>query len=135
MQSQVYLAGPGNQYDPWRSVIKKISGFKFYDPDTDSDQSSSKMFFPQDLTAIRNSKILIANPGTAPAEGTWIEIGYFHALNTKKPGDFCNNLIIIWNKDRVSWSIEFIKKTGHVVETVEEAIYKLQELKLQRLIY
>lgn len=129
MNPQVYLAGPGNQYDPWRSVVKKIKGFKFYDPDTDSDQSSSETFFPQDLTAIKNSEILIANPGTAPAEGTWIEIGYFYALNTKKTGDFCNNLIIIWNKDRVSWSIEFVKKTGHVVRTVGEATSMLQKLK------
>lgn len=127
MKPQVYLAGPGNKYDPWRSEFKKIGDFKFYDPDTDSDQTSSETFFPQDLTAIKNSKFLVANPGIKPSEGTLIEIGYFYALNTKKPGEFCKNLIIIWNKDRVSWSIEFVKKTGYVVGTVEEAINKLQE--------
>lgn len=128
MKPQIYLAGPGNQYDTWRSEFKKIKDYKFYDPDTDSDQSSSETFFPQDLTAIKNSKILIANPGLAPSEGTWIEIGYFYALNVKKQGDFCNNLIIIWNNERLPWSIEFIKKAGHVVATVEEAIKLLQRL-------
>lgn len=128
MKPQVYLAGPANRYDPWRSEFKKINGFKFYDPDTDSDQTSSKTFFPQDLSAIRNSKILIASPGLAPAEGTWIEIGYFYALNVKKHGDICNNLIIIWNKERLPWSIEFVKKTGNVVSTTEEAIKLLQQL-------
>ena len=128
MKPQVYLAGPGNRYDPWRSEFKKIEGFKFYDPDIDSNQTSSETFFPQDLTAIKNSKFLIANPGIAPAEGTLIEIGYFYALNTKDPGDFCKNLIIIWNKDRITWSIEFVKKTGFVVETVDEAMTKLLEI-------
>lgn len=127
MKPQVYLAGPGNKYDPWRSEFKKIKGFNFYDPDTDSDQSSSETFFPQDLTAIKNSQYLVANPGTSPSEGTLIEIGYFYALNTKNPGDFCNNLIIIWSKDRIRWSIEFVKKTGQVVGTVEEAIKLLQQ--------
>ncbi len=125
---EVYLAGRPNQYDDWRKSFKNIEGFSFYDPDTDSDQSSPDMFFPQDLEAISKADFLIVNPGTAPSEGTWIEVGYFLALNTKIPGDRCKNMIIIWDKERIDWSIEFVKKAGFVVNTVDEAVKKLQQI-------
>lgn len=125
---KVYLAGQPNQYDNWRKNFENIKGFDFYDPDTDSDQSSPNIFFPQDLKAVSEADILIANPGTPPSEGTWIEVGYFLALNTKTPGEQCKNIIIIWNEDRVKWSIEFVKKVGYVVNTAEEAVEKLQQI-------
>lgn len=72
---------------------------------------------------------MVANPGIAPSEGTWIEIGYFYALNTKNPGEFCKRLIIIWKESRKpTWSIDFVKKTGFVVGSLEEAINKLQKI-------
>ena len=75
---------------------------------------------------------MVANPGMAPSEATWIEIGYFYANNTHKPGDFCDKLIIIWQETRnPKWSIEFVKKTGFVVRTFEEAKMKLCELLTQ----
>jgi hypothetical protein len=80
------------------------------------------------LTAVSEADFLVANPGTAPSEGTWIEIGYFLALNTKTPGEICKKLIIIWNKDRINWSIEFVKKVGYIVNTPEEAAEKLKEI-------
>lgn len=80
------------------------------------------------MQAVSDADILIANPGLAPSEGTWIEIGYFLARNNTVPGEKCNNLIIIWDKGRLDWSIEFVKKAGHVVRTVEEAIKKLREI-------
>jgi nucleoside 2-deoxyribosyltransferase len=129
MKTKVYLAGQSNQYDSWRSEFKKLEGFEFYDPDIDSDQSSPETFFPQDLEAIQNADILVANPGTKPSEGTWIEIGYFLALNTKTPGETCKNMIIIWSDDREpKWSIEFVKKAGKVVSSAEEAVKELQKL-------
>ncbi len=124
---KVYLAGQPKEYDNWKTNFENIGGFDFYDPDIDSDQSSPDAFFPQDLKAVSEADFLIANPGLKPSEGTWIEIGYFLALNTKTPGEKCKNLIIIWNKERIDWSIEFVKKTGFMVNTVEDAIKKLQE--------
>jgi hypothetical protein len=128
MVKKVYLAGQANEYDPWRNQFKNLKGYDFYDPSTDSDQSSPETFFPQDLQAIRSANFLVANPTDKPSEGTWIEIGYFYALNTKKPGDFCKKLIIIWNKDRKPWSLEFVKKAGYVVSTISEAVKKLKEI-------
>ena len=127
---KVYLAGQPSEYDTWKNSFKDIKGFEFYDPEIDSDQSSSETFFPQDLKAVSEADILIANPGLAPSEGTWIEIGYFLALNSKTPGEKCKRLIIIWNKERVNWSIEFVKKAGVIVSTVQEAIDTLKGIKV-----
>lgn len=129
VKPKVYLAGQPNQYDDWRAKFKKLKGFDFYDPDSDSDQSSPETFFPQDLKAVRSADILVANPGTKPSEATWIEIGYFLANNTKSPGDPCEKLIIVWMDERLpKWSIDFVKKAGKVVNTIDEAINELQEL-------
>lgn len=127
---KVYLAGQANEHDnDWKESFKKLDGFDFHDWEFDSDQTSPDTFFPDDLNGIKKADIMVANPGIAPSEGTWIEIGHFHALNTKKPGDFCDRLIIVWNKERnPRWSIEFVKKTGCVVDSVEEALKKLKEL-------
>ena len=127
---KVYLAGQPSEYDTWKNSFKDIKGFEFYDPEIDSDQSSSETFFPQDLKAVSEADILIANPGLAPSEGTWIEIGYFLALNSKTPGEKCKRLIIIWNKERVNWSIEFLRKAGIIVPTVQEAIDTLKGIKV-----
>ncbi len=128
---KVYLAGQPAQYENnWRETFKCLEGFNCYDPEFDSDQTSSETFFPQDLQAVKEAEFLVANPGIAPSEGTMIEIGYFYALNTKKPGEFCDKLIIIWKEGRPSWSIEFVKKAGHIVTTLEEAREKLRELTL-----
>lgn len=130
MKKKVYLAGQSNEYEKnWKEKFKKIPGFDFYDWEFDSDQSSPDTYFPEDLTGIKNAKYMVANPGIAPSEGTWIEIGYFYAMNTKKPGDSCNRLIIVWKKDRKPvWSIDFVKKTGYVVSSVPAAIKKLKEI-------
>lgn len=127
---KVYLAGNPNQYaNNWKHRFQNISGFEFYDPEIHSDQSSPDTFFPQDLQAVNAADIMVANPGIGPAEATWIEIGYFLAKNTVNPGDTCKNLIIIWLKEREpKWSIKFVEKAGFVVETVEEAVKKLQTL-------
>ena len=127
---KVYLAGQLNQYDNnWKDEFIKIKGFKFYDPEIDSDQTSSETFFPQDLIAVHNSDILVANPGITTSEATWVEVGYFLATHTKNAGDTCGNLIIVWKDEREpKWSIEFIKKTGYLVRTLEEAKSKLKEL-------
>lgn len=127
---KVYLAGQPNQYDNnWKKKFAKVRGFTFYDPEIDSDQSSPETFFPQDLVAVHDADILVANPGIATSEGTWIEIGYFLATHTKKPGATCKNLIIIWKKEREPrWSIEFVKKAGTMVTTLQKA--KIELLKL-----
>lgn len=126
---KVYLAGQPAEYENnWRETFKALKEFDCFDPEIDSDQSSSETFFPQDLEAIKRADFLVANPGVAPSEGTWIEIGYFYALNTKKPGDFCDKLIIIWKEERPKWSIEFVKKAGFMVKDIEEAKNKLKEL-------
>jgi hypothetical protein len=128
---KVYLAGQFSRYSNWKEEFRNIKGFDFYDPEIDSNQSCAETFFPQDLQAVSQADILIANPGITPSEGTWIEVGYFLALNTKQPGEKCKSLIIIWDKERVDWSIEFVKKTGYVVNTVKGAILKLEEISLQ----
>jgi len=125
---KVYLAGQPAEYDDWKTNFENLDGFDFYDPEIDSNQSSSDTFFPQDLKAVSEADFLIANPGLTPSEGTWIEVGYFLALNTTTPGDRCKNLIIIWKKGRVDWSIEFVRKAGFIVSTTEEAIGKLYEI-------
>ncbi len=127
---KVYLAGQPNEYEnDWKELFKKLDGFDFYDWEFDSDQTSPDTFFPDDLNGIKNADILVANPGTKPTEATWIEVGYFYGLNTKSPGDFCDKLIIVWGKDRnPRWSIEFVKKTGYVVNSVQEALEKLKEI-------
>lgn len=127
---KVYLAGQSNShYQNWKEEFKKLSEFTFHDWEFDSDQTSPDTFFPDDLKGISTSNYLIANPGIAPSEATWIEIGYFYSLHTKQPGDFCNDLIIIWLDERQpQWSIEFVKKTGHLVRSIDEAIAKLKEI-------
>lgn len=126
----VYLAGQSNEYEnDWKERVKVVHGFRFYDWELDSDQTSPETYFPDDLRAVNAASILIANPGTAPSEATWIEIGAFYAKNTE-PGSFCERLIIIWKDERnPKWSIEFVRKAGKVVSTVEEAIVALQQLK------
>lgn len=126
---KVYLAGQPAEYDGWKEKIKKLVGFDFFDWELDSDQSSPDTFFPDDLRAVHDSDILVANPGTSPSEATWIEVGYFLATHTDNPGDTCKNLIMIWQEEREpKWSIEFVEKAGHLVETLEEAKEKLLEL-------
>jgi len=127
---RVYLAGQPNQYDHnWKEEFKKIDGLDFYDPEIDSDQTSSETFFPQDLIAVHNSDILVANPGIATSEATFIEIGYFLATHTNNPGETCKNMIVVWKDEREpKWSIEFVRKAGLLVTTLEEARSKLQEL-------
>jgi|SRR3990167_2884856 len=93
---KVYLAGQANMYEnDWKEDFKKLGGFKCYDWEFHSDQSSPDAFYPDDLRAVKDAEILVANPGVAPSEATWIEIGYFLANNTEKPGDTCEKLIII----------------------------------------
>ncbi len=123
--------GQPNRYDnDWKEVFKKLPYFEYYDWEFDSDQTSPDTYFPDDLKGIYSADILVANPGIAPSEATWIEIGIFYAKNIKNPGEQCNNLIIIWKDDRnPKWSIEFVKKAGIVVSTFEEAIEELKKLK------
>ncbi len=130
MKLKVYLAGQTNEYEnDWKEEFKKLKGFEFYDWEFQSDQTSPDTFFPDDLRAVKNADILVANPGIAPSEATWIEIGYFLALNTREPGDTCKRLIIIWKDEREpKWSIEFVKKAGMVVSTVKEAVIELKRL-------
>ena len=127
---KVYLAGQANEYENnWKEVFKKLEGFEFYDWEFQSDQSSPDLFFLEDLKAIKKADVLVANPGVAPSEATWIEIGYFLANNTEKPGDTCKKLIIIWKNERLpNWSIEFVKKAGKVVNNIEEAREELKKL-------
>jgi hypothetical protein len=128
MKKKVYLAGQSNEHDNnWKEKVKELSDFIFHDWEFDSDQTSPETYFPDDLSGVKSSDHMIANPGIAPSEGTWVEIGYFYSFHTKSPGDFCNNLIIVWNDERnPKWSIEFVKKVGHVVASVDEAIEKLK---------
>jgi len=127
---KVYLAGQSNEYDNnWKELFKALPDFNFYDWEFDSDQTSPDTYFPDDLNGVKRSDILVANPGVAPSEATWMEVGFFYANNVEKPGDFCKNLIIIWQKDRIDWSIDFVKKAGIVVETFEEALEELKKLK------
>lgn len=128
---KVYLAGQPNEYDNgWKDVFKKIPGFVFHDWEIDSDQTSPETFFPDDLKGIYASDIMVANPSLKPSEATWIEIGVFYRNNVQNPGDFCKNLIIVWKEDRnPKWSIEFVKKAGIVVESVDRAIEELMKLK------
>lgn len=127
---KVYLGGQPNKYEnDWKEKFKKLDGFDFHDWEIDSNQASPDTFFPDDLNGVKSADFMVANPGLATSEGAWIEIGYFYANNTKLPGDFCDKLIIVWREDRnPKWSIEFIRKAGFVVASVEEAINKLKEL-------
>lgn len=123
---RVYLAGQSNEYENnWKEVFKDIKGCNFHDWEIHSDQTSPDTYFPDDLKGVKAANFLVANPGLVPSEGTWIEIGYFYGNNVQNPGDFCNNLIIVWSKDRQPWSIDFVKKTGHIVSTAQEAKEKL----------
>ena len=127
---KVYLAGQPNEYDNnWKENLKAMEDFDFYDWEFDSDQTSLDTFFPDDLMAVKNADFMVANPGTAPSEGTWIEVGYFYANNVSNPGNFCDKLIIVWKEDRMpKWSIDFVKKTGFLVGSIKEAQEKLKEL-------
>lgn len=127
---KVYLAGQANEYENnWKEEFKKMEGFTFHDFEFDSDQTSPDTYFPDDIKGIQSVNFLVANPGIAPSEATWIEIGYFYALNTKSVGEFCNKLIIIWKPERnPKWSIDFVQKTGWVVNSVEEAKKKLTKI-------
>jgi hypothetical protein len=128
---KVYLAGQWNEYlNNWKDSFKKIDEFDFYDPEVDSDQNHVDKYFVDDLRGVRKADIMVANPGIIVSEGTWIEIGYFYALNTKKLGDFCHKLIIIWDKKRKpKWSLDFIKKMGIVVDSKNKAIKELLKIK------
>lgn len=128
--NKVYLAGQSNEHDnDWKKIFSGMEDCIFHDWEIDSDQTSPDTYFPDDMKGVNNSDYLVANPGIAPSEATWIEIGYFYSKHIKNPGDFCNNLIIVWqDKRNPKWSIDFIKKTGYVVNTVQEAKEKLLEI-------
>lgn len=130
MKIKAYLAGQSNEHDNnWKEIFQNINDCDFFDWEIDSDQTSPDTFFPDDLKGIKSCNYMIANPGIAPSEATWIEIGYFYANNVKIPGDFCSKLIIIWQQNRnPKWSIEFVKKTGYIVNTAQEAKEKFCEL-------
>jgi nucleoside 2-deoxyribosyltransferase len=132
---KVYLAGQPNEYDNnWKESFKDIKGYDCYDWEFDSDQTSPDTFFPDDLNGVENADFMVANPGTAPSEATWIEVGYFLAKNTKKPGDTCKQLIIVWRDDRnPKWSVDFVKKAGHVVNSIAEAREKLCKLTKEKI--
>lgn len=129
-KKKVYLAGQANEYEnDWKEEFKKMEEFQFHDWEFDSDQTSPDTYFPDDLKGIKNADLMVAHPGVVSSEGTWIEIGYFYAQNTKTPGDFCDKLIIIWKPEREpKWSLDFVQKTGWIVSSVEEAKKKLVEL-------
>jgi len=96
---KVYLAGQWNEYlDNWKESFKKMKEFDFYDPEFDSRQDHIDKYFINYLKGVKEADIMIANPGLIVSEGTWIEVGYFYALNTKKVVDFCDKLIIVWDK-------------------------------------
>lgn len=124
------MAGQSNEHDSnWKELFKRVEGLNCYDWELDSDQTSPDTYFPDDLKGVRSADFLVANPGIAPSEATWIEIGYFYSLNTKNPGDFCEKLIIIWKPERQPvWSIKFVKKVGFIVSSTSEALEKLKEL-------
>lgn len=126
---KVYLAGQWNKHDNnWKKLFD-LPECKFHDPEIHSDQTSPDTYFPEDLQGVRNADIMIANPGVAPSEGTWIEIGYFYATHVQVHGDRCENLIIVWQDGRAPrWSFDFVNKTGIVVATVEEARERLKRL-------
>lgn len=128
---KVYLAGQSNEYENnWKEEFKKLEGFEFHDWEFDSDQTSPDTYFPDDIRAVQSADIMVANPGIVSSEGTWIEIGHFHARNTKEAGERCEKLIIIWKDEREpKWSIDFVKKTGVVVSSVEEVIRLLETFK------
>ena len=127
---KVYLAGQSNEHDSnWKDIFNDIESCDFHDWEIHSNQTSPDTYFPDDLNGVKSAKFLIANPGIAPSEGTWIEIGYFYGNNVENPGDFCDKLIIVWQENRnPKWSIDFVKKAGYVVSTVQEAKEKLLEL-------
>ena len=130
---KVYLAGQPNEYENnWKEEFKKLNCFDCYDWEFDSDQSSADTFFPEDMKAVHSADYLVANPGIAPSEGTWMEIGYFYGDNVKIPGDFCDKLIIIWREGRnPKWSLDFVKRSGWVVGSVKEAKDKLREISVR----
>ena len=123
VSDQVYLAGQPDQYaNNWKKQIKTIEGFRFFDWETDADQTDPGIYFPCDLKAICQSSIMIANPGIAPSEAMWFEVGYFYSMNVETPGDFCERLIIIWPPERKpEWSIDFIMQSGKCAINLEEA--------------
>lgn len=121
---KVYLAGQWNEYENnWKEELKEMPGFEFYDPEFDSNQSSSETFFQDDLKAVGEADILVANPGLAPSEATWLEIGYFYTLHHDP-----KRIIIVWNDNRKKWSLPFVEKMGTLVKTVEEAKEKLKSM-------
>ena len=125
----VYLAGQPKCYLDWKKSFYEIKEINCYDPFTDSNQDSPETFFPEDIKGISNSDFLVAHPGIAPSEGTWIEIGYFLALNTKNPGEKCKNIIIIWEDIRLPiWSKPFVEQAGTLVSTIDEALIVLKQL-------
>ena len=126
---KVYLAGQWNEYENnWKEEIKKVKGFSYYDPETDSNQSSPDTYYVEDMEAVKEADILIANPGTAPSEAMWVEVGYFLAWHTKNPAESCPSLIIIWKDERKKWSKDFVDKAGCVTNSLESAIDHLRTL-------
>ena len=127
----VYLAGQWNEHDNnWKHEFDDMADVcDFHDPEIHSDQTSADTYFPDDLNGVKKSHIMIANPGIAPSEATWMEIGYFYATHMQEHGGSCHNLIIVWKEERnPKWSIDFIKKCGTVVSTVEEAKEELKKI-------
>lgn len=120
---KVYLAGQWNEHDNnWKKSFMELAEFEFHDPEIHSNQESPDTFFPDDLNGVTSADIMVANPSTKPSEATWIEIGFFYATHTKNIGEKCDDLIIVWREDRLPiWSIEFVKKAGHIVKTTDDA--------------
>jgi hypothetical protein len=126
---KVYLAGQWNQYENnWKEEIKKVNSFSYYDPEIDSNQNSSDTYYVEDMEAVKEADILIANPGMAPSEAMWVEVGYFLAWHTKNSTELCPTLIILWKDERKKWSKDFVDKAGHVTNSLEGVIAYLKTL-------
>jgi hypothetical protein len=120
-KNKIYLAGPWDSYaDNWKTKIKK-GGLNYYDPQIDSNQTSSETFFPDDLRAIREADKMVVFPSDIPAEAAWFEMGYFYATHAKD-NEKLDSLIVIWKEDREPrWALKFLKMAGHIVSSIEEA--------------
>lgn len=122
----VFLGGPWQQFspEPYKNIMRAaFPALSFYDP----EERQSSNWFDLNLSALRESKILVAFIPAFPFPGVGPEVGiyYEHKLMMGRQV----KLVAIW-PDCVSpqWGKEVLSRMGTIVPTTQEAVAVVRRL-------
>lgn len=126
----IYIAGVWERYcsNRYKEIIEEsLPTLRCYDPEIHQDGD----FFPDDLDALSNSEIIVANISDFTMQAIGFEIGYIYSL--LKSRGYTNdilptpNVILIWDPNIISYGRRFWERVGIIVETPQEAVVEIKK--------